>query len=180
MAEEEIDGEPVVADLVALARVKAALTFAGMAELAAQIGRLVDAHQETPAANAPIVRAWLAESATRQALRRRDLEDGLAAAGPPGAMRAMAEVLVARENESYVDPFYIGETFARAGMVDEALHWLENAARHGSYKMTYLGFWPHLDAVRDDPRYQVLLQRVYGERAQKIRQVSDAHRQQDR
>jgi DNA-binding winged helix-turn-helix (wHTH) protein/TolB-like protein len=108
------------------------------------------------------------------------LEDGLAAAGPPGAMRAMAEVLVARENESYVDPFYIGETFARAGMVDEALHWLENAARHGSYKMTYLGFWPHLDAVRDDPRYQVLLQRVYGERAQKIRQVSDAHRQQDR
>ena len=104
------------------------------------------------------------------------LEDGLAAAGARGAMRAMAEVLGAREKESYVDPFYIGETFARAGMVDEALHWLDNAAQHGSYKISYLAFWPHLDAVRDDPRYEVLLQRVYGERAQEISRVANTRR----
>ena len=102
------------------------------------------------------------------------LEDGLAAGGPYGAMRAMAEALVARANESYVDPFDIGATYARAGMVDEALHWLDEATRHGSYELIYLAFWPHLDPVRNDPRYQDLLQRVYGERAQEIMRISGA------
>jgi tetratricopeptide (TPR) repeat protein len=106
------------------------------------------------------------------------LEDGLAAAGPCGAMRAMAEALVGRANQSYVDPLHIGETYARAGMVDEALHWLDRAAQQGSYNMIHFAFWPHLDAVRNDPRYQDLLQRVYGERAQEIMRVSNARRQQ--
>ena len=96
------------------------------------------------------------------------LEEGLEAGGPTGAMHAMAEVLVARANESYVDPFDIGETFARAGMADEALHWLEKAVEHGSYEMTYVAYWPHLDVLRDDPRYQDLLERIYGERAPKV------------
>ena len=108
------------------------------------------------------------------------LEEGLAAGGPTGAVRAMAEVLVARASESYVDPFEIGEMFARAGMVDEALYWLDQAAGHGSYKMTYVAFWPHLDILRDDPRYPDLLQRVYGERAEEIRRVSNTRRHQDR
>jgi len=95
------------------------------------------------------------------------LEEGLAAGGPIGAMRAMAEAMVARASESYVDPFDIGETFARAGMVDEALHWLEKAMEHGSYEMTYVAYWPHLDVVRDDPRFQGLVERVYGGRAPK-------------
>ena len=106
------------------------------------------------------------------------LDEGLDAAGPTGAMRAMAEVLVTRASESYVDPFEIGETFARAGMVDEALYWLDKAAGHGSYKMTYLAFWPTLDVVRDDPRYPDLLQRVYGEKAEEIMRVSGARRPQ--
>jgi len=96
------------------------------------------------------------------------LEEGLEAAGPNGAMRAMAEALVARASEAYVDPFDIGETFARAGMVDEALYWLDKAVEHGSYEMTYVAYWPHLDVVRDDPRFQDLMERVYGERAAKI------------
>jgi len=96
------------------------------------------------------------------------VEEGLRAAGPNGAMRAVAEVLVTRANESYVDPFDIGETFARAGMVDEALHWLDKAVEHGSYEMTYIAFWPHLDVLRNDPRFQDLMKRVYGERAAKI------------
>ncbi len=53
-------------------------------------------------------------------------------------------------------------------MVDEALHWLDQAVEHGSYKMTYIAYWPHFDVVRDDPRFQGLLERVYGERAPKI------------
>jgi hypothetical protein len=75
-------------------------------------------------------------------------------------MRAMAEALVARESETYVDPFEIGKTFARAGMVDEALDWLNRAVDYGSFEVTYLDFRPDFDVLRDDPRYQDLLERA--------------------
>lgn len=91
------------------------------------------------------------------------LDEGLIAGGPAGAMRAMAEALVARSSEAYVDPFEIGKTFARAGMVDEALYWLERAVNYGSYETTYLAFRPDFDVLRDDPRYDELLKRVYGD-----------------
>ena len=107
------------------------------------------------------------------------LEEGREAAGPTGAMRAVAEALVARANEFYVDPFDIGATFARAGMIDEALHWLDKAFEHGSYKMTYIAFWPHLDVLRDDPRFQHLMERVYGQKVQEIRRVANPLRSQD-
>jgi hypothetical protein len=94
-------------------------------------------------------------------------------------MRAVAEALVARANEFYVDPFDIGATFARAGMIDEALHWLDKAFGHGSYKMTYIAFWPHLDVLRDDPRFQHLMERVYGQKVQEIRRVANPLRSQD-
>jgi TolB-like protein/DNA-binding winged helix-turn-helix (wHTH) protein len=106
------------------------------------------------------------------------LEEGLEADGPTGAMRAMAEALAARSNEPYVDPYDVGVTFARAGMVDEALHWLDKAVEHGSYEMTYIAFWPHLDVLRDDPRFQDLLERVYGQKVQEIQQVANALRPQ--
>jgi tetratricopeptide (TPR) repeat protein len=96
------------------------------------------------------------------------LEEGLDAGGPAGAMRAKAEAMVARVRETYVDPFDIGETFARAGMIDEAVHWLERALEHGTYEMAYIAYLPHLDVLRDDPRFQDLMERVYGERAAKI------------
>jgi DNA-binding winged helix-turn-helix (wHTH) protein len=102
------------------------------------------------------------------------LDEGVEAGGPTGAMHAKAEALVARAKETYVEPFDIAETFARAGMVDETLQWLDKAVEYGSYKMTYLAFWPHLDLVRDDPRYQDLLERVYGERAAGIGQWHDS------
>lgn len=107
---------------------------------------------------------------------RATLDEGLETAGPTGAMRAVAEALVARASESYVDPFDIAETFARAGMVDEALHWLEKAVEHGSYEMAYIGFWPHLDALRNDPRFKDLMERVYGLRVQEISRAANSSR----
>jgi hypothetical protein len=67
-----------------------------------------------------------------------------------------------------VNPFFIGESFARADRVDEALYWLDQAVEHGSYNMNYLAFWPPFDVLRDDPRYTDLVERVYGSRAQDI------------
>jgi len=74
------------------------------------------------------------------------------------------EALISRAKESYVDPFDIGETFAQAGMVDEALYWLDKVIEHGSYEMAYVAYWPHLDVLRDDPRFQNLMERVCGPR----------------
>ena len=102
------------------------------------------------------------------------LGEGLEAAGPVGAMRAMAETLADRADESYVDPFEIAETFARAGVVDEALYWLDQAVDYGSYEVTYIAFWPHLDVLRDDPRFQNLLERVYGSRAEEFTEIGKA------
>jgi TolB-like protein/DNA-binding winged helix-turn-helix (wHTH) protein len=99
------------------------------------------------------------------------LEAGLDAAGPQGAMRFKAEALVARSDESYVDPYDIGETFARAGLIDEAIPWLDKAVDYGSYKITYIAFWPHFDLLRNDPRFQDLEERVYGETVHDIRRL---------
>jgi TolB-like protein/DNA-binding winged helix-turn-helix (wHTH) protein len=90
------------------------------------------------------------------------LEHGLDAAGPTGAMRAMAEALVARTNESYVDPFDIAEIFARSGTVDEALYWLEKSVDYGSFDLTYIAFRPDFEMLHENPRFQNLVARVYG------------------
>lgn len=103
------------------------------------------------------------------------LEEGLEADGPIGAMRAMAEALVARSEESYVDPFEIGKTYARAGMADEALHWLNKAVDYGSYEITYLDFRPDIEFLHDDPRYQDLLERIHGRGARDIRPPDDSN-----
>jgi len=92
------------------------------------------------------------------------LEEGLDAGGPSGAMRAIAEVLIARANETYLDPGDIAELYVRAGLVDEALRWLDKAVTNGSLEETWIAFWPHWDVLRDDPRYKDLVIRVYGEK----------------
>lgn len=91
------------------------------------------------------------------------LEEGLDSGGPSGSMRAIAEALIARSNETYVDPGDIAELYVRAGLVDEALLWLDKAVTNSSYEETWIGFWPHWDILRDDPRFQDLLVRVYGQ-----------------
>ena len=79
------------------------------------------------------------------------------------------EALVARAVDSYVEPFIIAGFLARAGRVDETLYWLEKAVENGSYEMHYIAFWPHLDFLRNDERYQKLMDRVYDHKAEAIR-----------
>lgn len=115
----------------------------------------------------------------RECLRRGDtllleaLEAGLNTSGPAGAMRAMGEALAARATETYVEPFIIAGAFARADRVDETLYWLEKAFENGSYEMHYMAFWPHLDFLRNDERYQDLADRVYGAYVQDIRKLEN-------
>ncbi len=101
------------------------------------------------------------------------LDAGLDAAGPTGAMRAVAEGLADRANESYVDPFRVAETFARAGLAEEALDWLDKAVDYGSYEITYMALQPEFDLLHDDPRFQRLLERVFGPAAREIGRIAD-------
>jgi hypothetical protein len=75
-------------------------------------------------------------------------------------MRAIAETLVERSAESYVDALDIGEAFARAGSVDEAIYWLTRAVEQKSFAVVHLPFRPDFDGLRGDPRYSELLQRL--------------------
>jgi TolB-like protein len=108
------------------------------------------------------------------------LDAGLDAAGPTGAMRAVAEGLADRSDESYVDPFRVAETFARAGLADEALDWLEKAVDYGSYEITYMALEPEFDPLHDDPRFYGLLERVFGSAAQDIGRLANSNRRHDR
>lgn len=101
------------------------------------------------------------------------LEDGLGVAGPTGAMRALAQALVVRAEGTYVDPYKIGEAFARAGMVDEALQWLDQAVENGSYEVMYIPFRPDFDILRSDPRYRELVERIFRERAPTIMRLGN-------
>jgi TolB-like protein len=108
--------------------------------------------------------------AERQGLEQRGdmvlltaFEEGLNVAGPRGAMRAVAETLVTRASESYVEPFDIAEFFVKALAVDEALFWFDKAVEHGSFETTYIAFRPDFDVLRGDARYWNLLERVYGQ-----------------
>ena len=111
-----------------------------------------------------------AVEAERQVLEQRGdivllaaFDKGLNAAGPRGAMRAVAEALVARASESYVEPFDIAEFFVKAQSVDEALLWLDKAVERGSFETTYIAFRPDFDVLHEDSRYWDLLERVYGQ-----------------
>ena len=90
-----------------------------------------------------------------EALARGFKEDGY-----QGALRRVAETLVARSQTTYVSPWQIGTLYTRAGKSDKALEWLEKAYQARDQNMPYLGVDPIFDTLRGDPRYQDLLRRM--------------------
>ncbi|HLF35885.1 MAG TPA: adenylate/guanylate cyclase domain-containing protein [Cyclobacteriaceae bacterium] len=73
------------------------------------------------------------------------------------ALQRVAELMVARSGTRYVRSWLIGTLYTRAGMKDEALHWLEKAFGEHDMNMPYLKVDPIFDYMRDDPRYKNLL-----------------------
>ena len=88
------------------------------------------------------------------------LAQGYAEAGYPGAMLRAAEKLAERRNEIYVSANLIAELFACAGEPEPALEWLENSYEDHDIAMVYIKVYPTWDILRDEPRFQNLLQRM--------------------
>jgi adenylate cyclase len=93
-------------------------------------------------------------------------DQGLAKGGSRGAMRAVAELLAARWEESGGapgpggGPFYIGMWYNFAGEYDRQIDWLEEAFEVRDPNLPYIAPWPTSDALRSDPRFQDLLRRM--------------------
>jgi len=104
---------------------------------------------------------WKASYAAKGDREAEDaLDRGFAEAGYQGALRRVAETLIARSRTTYVTPWQIGTLYTRAGMNKEALEWLEKAYEAHDPNSPYLSLDPIFDNLRTEPRFQDILRQM--------------------
>jgi serine/threonine-protein kinase len=80
--------------------------------------------------------------------------------GEADGARIALEHAVVGSFEEYVDPGFVWPVYAALGEKDEAFRWMERSVEFQSYTTMFLGVTPLADPLRDDPRYQAILDRV--------------------
>ena len=60
----------------------------------------------------------------------------------------------------WVNTCYRGMMAAYLGFTDEAFVYLDDAITYKLYPITYINFYPMAESLRDDPRYNILLQKM--------------------
>lgn len=88
------------------------------------------------------------------------LQRGERQGGYQDALENLAELLIARSDTTYVTPWQIGTLYTRANRKEEALTWLEKAYDAHDSNMPYIGVDPIFDILRDEPRFQRLLEKM--------------------
>jgi TolB-like protein len=87
------------------------------------------------------------------------LNDGFFEAGFPGAMKKVADLNAERSKTVFIGPRSIGQLYALAGDIDNAILWLEKAYEEHDPNLPYI-LKPEYDKLRDDPRFQDLCRRL--------------------
>jgi tetratricopeptide (TPR) repeat protein len=101
----------------------------------------------------------------------------LAATGRAGEAREVLNELIARREEEWVTPYEIATIYALLKERDQAFAWLERAAREHAVGFTFVRVDPHLDNLRDDPRFAELLRRTeHAAPAEEPSPAPEAHR----
>ena len=88
------------------------------------------------------------------------LDRGYAADGYEGALRSLAEMLIARSDTAHVTPWQIGTLYTRAGDGELALDYLERAFEEHDPNIPYLSVDPIFDYLRNEPRFQAMIRRL--------------------
>ncbi|HEV3468013.1 MAG TPA: protein kinase [Pyrinomonadaceae bacterium] len=84
----------------------------------------------------------------------------LAAAGRAAEARAILSELTASRDEQLVTPYELGLIYALLGDADAAFAWLERAREERAVGLTFIGVDPHVDSLRQDPRFDRLLREI--------------------
>jgi TolB-like protein len=88
------------------------------------------------------------------------LKRGYAEAGPQGAARAVARMLVEASASSYVSPYGVAEWYARSGDTQPAIQWLEKAYEDRSPFLLHMKADPAFEVLRRDERFQDIVRRI--------------------
>jgi serine/threonine protein kinase/tetratricopeptide (TPR) repeat protein len=123
--------------------------FLGQAEAA--LGRGAEAVAAIEAALALSPGAAEMEAALGQAY---------AVAGRAEEAREVLAGLVRRGEKSYVSPALVANVHAALGEREEALTWLERACEERAADLAWIGVRPIFDGLREEPRFQTLLERL--------------------
>ena len=83
-----------------------------------------------------------------------------AASGHKAQAETIYDELVARSHVEYVSPAAISFVSAALRRVDEGFDWLERAYEERDALLTWVKLIPHYDPLRDDPRFDKLLEKM--------------------
>ena len=88
------------------------------------------------------------------------LERGYEAEGYRGAMRFVADLLAARSVQRYVSPIDIMQYYIRAGDLEKAVDWAEQAFEQRDYNVPFFGVLPLVDVLRGDSRFEAIIREL--------------------
>jgi TolB-like protein/Tfp pilus assembly protein PilF len=80
--------------------------------------------------------------------------------GDTRAAQNLVQALLDLSSDRWVEPYNVWAAYALLGDRDLAFEWLERSLEVRTFGNLLIGVTPWLDPVRDDPRYQAILDRI--------------------
>ncbi|MFC1660550.1 hypothetical protein ACFL3S_03650 [Gemmatimonadota bacterium] len=80
--------------------------------------------------------------------------------GEADSARVELDHAMASSGDRYLEPGYVWPAYAALGDLDAAFRWMERGIEVQAWSAAFLGVTPLADPLRDDPRYQAILDRI--------------------